>query len=197
MSEMTPARHERAPSDPNAEAAALQMFELMERGTLAEFEELTHPDMVNHEAKDEPPESRVKYGPAAAYATALWLREAFADLRWDIHEVVAERDLVVVHCTMSGRHVRPFASYDENAEVKEVFPPTGREFATTQTHWMRMADGKMVEHWANRDDLGTAEQLGWVPPSLAYLVRMALAKRRAKRATRSMEARPGGNRPSG
>jgi predicted ester cyclase len=181
MSDTTTITSKRAPFDPNAEAAALRIFELMEHGTRADFEELIHPEMVNHEAKDEPPESRVAYGPEAAYATAVWLREAFADLRWEIHEVVVERDLVVVHCTMSGRHVRPFAGYDENAEVKEVFPPTGREFASTQTHWIRIADGKMIEHWANRDDLGTAEQLGWVPPSPVYLVRMALAKRRARR----------------
>jgi SnoaL-like polyketide cyclase len=100
--------------------------------------------------------------------------------------------LAVVHCTMAGRHVRPFASYDEQARVKEVFPPTGKRFATTQTHWLRMADGRVIEHWANRDDLGTAEQLGWVPPSPLYLLRSALAKRRARRASR---AAPGAARP--
>jgi hypothetical protein len=42
----------------------------------------------------------------------------------------------------------------------------------------------MIEHWANRDDLGTAEQAGWVPPTPLYLLRMALAKRRARRANR-------------
>jgi len=114
--------------------------------------------------------------------TALWLRDAYADLRWDVHEVLAEGNLVVAHCTMSGRHVRPFVVYDDRAEVKEVFPPTGRHFATTQTHWMRIADGKLIEHWANRDDLGTAEQLGWVPPSPLYLLRAAFAKRQARHA---------------
>ena len=44
-----------------------------------------------------------------------------------------------------------------------------------------MADGQAIEHWANRDDLGTAAQLGWVPPTPRYLLRMALAKRRAQR----------------
>jgi hypothetical protein len=51
----------------------------------------------------------------------------------------------------------------------------------TQSHWFRMRDGRILEHWANRDDLGMARQLGWVPPSPAYLVRMGLAKRRAVR----------------
>jgi predicted ester cyclase len=159
---------------------ALRSISVMADGTLEDFEEVLHPDFLNHEMKDEPPASR-GLGPAAAYATALWLRDAFADLRWEIGEVVAEDDLVVVHCTMRGRHVRPFVSYDEQAEVSEVFPPTGKTFASTQTHWLRIADNKVIEHWANRDDLGMAVELGWVPPTPLYLVRSALAKRRARR----------------
>jgi predicted ester cyclase len=162
---------------------ALRSIRLMADGSREEFAEVLHPEFLNHEAKDEPPASRGR-GPEAAYATALWLRDAFAELRWEIHEVVVDRDLAVVHCTMAGRHVRPFASYDEAARVKEVFPPTGKRFASTQTHWLRMADGQVIEHWANRDDLGMAEQLGWVPPSPLYLLRAALAKRRARRASR-------------
>ena len=96
-----------------------------------------------------------------------------------------ERDLVVIHCTMSGRHVNPFADYDEKGEIRTVFPPTGRRFATTQSHWVRIRDGKMVEHWANRDDLGTAMQLGWVPPSPLYLFKAARTKRRMRRARRA------------
>lgn len=166
--------------DPSAEAVALANFELMRCGTREEFDRLIHPDCINHEAEDEPPACRQR-GPAGVWATALWLREAFEDLRWEVHEVVAERDLVVVHCTMSGRHVKPFVGYDEHARVKEAFPPTGRRFAVTQTHWFRIADGRMAEHWANRDDLGMAEQAGWVPPTPAYLLRMALARRRARK----------------
>jgi predicted ester cyclase len=166
---------------------ALRSVRMMADGSLEEFHEVLHPEFLNHEAKDEPPGARGR-GPDAAYVTALWLHDAFAELRWDIHEVVVEGDLAVVHCTMSGRHVRPFAEYDEHAEVTEVFPPTGKRFATTQTHWLRVADGRVIEHWANRDDLGTAFQLGWVPPSPLYLLRSALAKRRARREHRRRRA---------
>jgi predicted ester cyclase len=162
---------------------ALRSFALMEHGSLEDFEAVIHPKGFNREQKDEPPEARGR-GPGAWYPVALWLRSAFADLRWETHDVVSADDLVVVHCTMSGRHVRDFVAYDENAEVDEVFPPTGKRFATAQTHWLRIADGKLVEHWANRDDLGMAKQLGWVPPTPAYLLRMALAARRARRAHR-------------
>ena len=125
--------------------------------------------------------ARQRRGPAAFYATALWLRDAYADLRFDIHDVVAEGDTVVLHATMSGRHTGTFVGYDADGRPEQAFPPTGKPFAATQSHWFRVADGKVKEHWANRDDLGSARQLGWVPPSPLYLARMLLATRRARR----------------
>jgi ketosteroid isomerase-like protein len=158
---------------------ALRSFELMRDGTLPEFEALIHPDAVNREEKDEPPASRGR-GPKPFYATALWLREAFADLDWEIHDVVVQDDLAVVHCTMSGRHAGPFVAFDEQARVADAFPPTRKHFAVTQTHWIRVRGGLLTEHGASRDDLGMAMQLGWAPPSPRYLVRMAIAKRHAR-----------------
>jgi predicted ester cyclase len=160
---------------------AVRSVQIMGAGTLEDFREIVHPEFLNHEDKDEPPETRGR-GPEPAYRTALWLRAAFAELRWEVHEAVCEGDLVVVHCTMSGRHVRPFAEYDAGGQVREVFPPTGRRFASTQTHWLRVSDGQVIEHWANRDDIGMAMQLGWVPPTPLYMLRAALAKRRVRRA---------------
>ena len=162
----------------------VRSMHLMADGTLDQFEEIVHPEACNRESKDEPPETRGR-GPEAFYATALWLRDAFDALAFDIHDVVAEGDLVVVHNTMSGRHTGVFTIYGPNGEVTQAMPPTGKSFATTQTHWMRVKDGKVIEHWANRDDQGTAMQLGWIPPSPWYLAKMALATRRArKRAAR-------------
>jgi len=82
---------------------------------------------------------------------------------------------------MNGRHTAPWAVYAEDGSVDTVFPPTGRTFAMTQSHWFLLEDGRITEHWANRDDLGAARQLGWVPPSPVYLLKMARAKRRALR----------------
>ena len=168
------------PSHFATEAAAIarRTLDAMESGSRAAFEAICHPDFFNHEQFDEPPASRGA-GPATAHATAVWLRDAFADPRWEIQELVAEDDLIAFHCTMSGRHVRPFVTYAADGSVDEVFPPTGKSFEVTQSHWMRVQDGQVIEHWANRDDLGMAKQLGWVPPTPLYLIRMALAKRRA------------------
>ena len=162
-------------------ANAVSSMHAMGSGTLADLEEFYTADAVNREAADEPPGTRGT-GPTALYATALWLRRAFSDLAWEIHEVVDKGDLVVVHATMTGAQTGPFVAYGPDAQVKVVFPPRGRRFAVTQTHWFRMRDGKVAEHWANRDDLGMGEQLGWTPPSPVYLARMLLSRTRERRA---------------
>jgi predicted ester cyclase len=162
-----------------AKRLCVDSMTLMVTGELSDFERVVHPQATNREAKDEPP-AALEPGPNGFYATALWLRAAFADLAFEVHEAIVDGDLVVVHNTMSGRHHAPMVQYTDG-EVDAVFPPTGRRFATTQTHWFRIADGKVIEHWANRDDIGTARQLGWVPPTPLYLLRMAAARRRARR----------------
>ena len=160
-------------------ATCIKSLNLMATGSVEEIAEVYGPEATNREAKDEPPATRGS-GPEVIHATALWLREAYSELRWDVHDAVQEGDLVVLHATMSGRQTGPFTAYAEDASVKMVFPPRGREFAVTQTHWFRMKDGKIAEHWANRDDLNMGEQLGWTPPTPIYLAKMLLAKRRAQ-----------------
>jgi predicted ester cyclase len=174
------ARATPAPATADLKAIAEYSLHIMADGDRADFERTIHPAAINRERNHEPPASRGT-GPASWYATALWLRTAFADLHHTVNDAVTEDDLVVLHTTMSGRHVAPFVVYDAAGEVETVFPPTGKSFAVTQTHWLRVADGKVIEHWANRDDLGQARQLGWVPPTPAYLLRMARAKRNARR----------------
>jgi predicted ester cyclase len=145
-------------------AIAVRSLHLMASGTREEFEEIVAPDAHNRESKDEPPETRGT-GPAAFFATALWLRAAFTDLAWQVREAVQDGDVVVLHATMAGRQTGAFVAYRPDATVDMVFPPRSRPFSVTQTHWFRVEDGKVVEHWTNRDDLDMGKQLGWTPPT--------------------------------
>jgi predicted ester cyclase len=163
---------------------AIRSIHLMGSGDLVDLAEVYTADAVNREAEDEPPDTRGQ-GPTAMHATARWLRGAFSELAWEVHDAVQDGDLVVVHATMSGRQTGPFVAYGPDGGVEVVFPPLGRRFAVTQTHWFRMRDGKVAEHWANRDDVGMGQQLGWTPPTPLYVVRMLLARRRARRSTRA------------
>jgi predicted ester cyclase len=108
-------------------------------------------------------------GAAGFWSTAQWLRAAFEGLHYEIHQTVAGDELVAVNSSMIGTHTAPIACY------------AGRPFTMSQSHWFRLREGRITEHWADRDDLGTARQLGWIPPPPAHLLRMARAKRRAKR----------------
>lgn len=153
------------PTNPAAILAA-RVFTAMGSGDLADFEVLIHPDAVNRAAVEQPLACRGR-GPQAWYATAQWLRNFSCDLQWNVHEAVAEGDLAVLNCTMSGHHTGEHVHYDASGAPAQVMPASGRPFASKQSHWFRLLDGKVVEHWANRDDLGMAMQLGWLsPPTL-------------------------------
>jgi predicted ester cyclase len=157
---------------------------MMASGDLGDFQAIYSPDAHNREAFTEPAEARGA-GPAAFYATALWLRSAFSQLAWTVHDVVQDGELVVAYTTMSGLQSGPFITYGPDARPAMVFPPRRRTLEVSQTHWWKVDSGKIVDHWANRDDLGMGEQLGWSPPSPAYLARMYWARHRARQAMRT------------
>jgi hypothetical protein len=46
-------------------------------------------------------------------------------------------------------------------------PAAGLPFAVKQSHWHRLVDGLVVEHWATRDDLAMVMQLGFLGPPAA------------------------------
>jgi predicted ester cyclase len=160
----------------------LRSIEIMGTGPLADFEAVIHPEAVNHESGREPSAARVP-GPAGFHGAALWLRSAYDGLRFEVLEAVEQGDLVVCDTEMSGRHTGPFVIHDEAGVPEHAFAPTGRDFSVRHTHWFRVRDHQVVDHWANRDDMGQAQQLGWIPPSPAYLFRCARALRRARRET--------------
>jgi predicted ester cyclase len=108
------------------------------------------PSYRNHEA-DGPAEAL--RGPAAFAATVEHLNRAFSELRFEIVAVAADGDLVAVATVMHGVHTGP---------MREL-AATGRRFAQRQSHWYRVADGRLTEHWATRDDLGFLHQLGAAP----------------------------------
>jgi len=133
---------------------ALESFRIIETGEAALADRIIAADFVNREAQDDPEQAdRNLKGPAGFMATSRWLSSAFSELRFDDFEVIAEDQRVVVRATMSGRHTGAF----------QGIPPTGRRFHQRQIHLFRMHAGKIVEHLAQRDDLGLLLQLGWRP----------------------------------
>ena len=121
--------------------------ELWNRGNLSVADELIAPDFVNHAAS--PGANR---GPESMRASVMWARTAFPDLRFEIEELLAEGDMVAGRLSMSGTHRGPLMG----------MPPTGRSVRANHMHFVRFREGKAVEHWGARDDLGMMRQLGLV-----------------------------------
>ncbi len=167
-------------ADLDPQSLTRNAIQLMARGSLEEFRAVYHPDAVNREAKAEPPPCR-RPGPDGFYATALWLRAAFDGIVFDCEHVVTEGDLSVAHVQMSGRHTGTMVTYRPDGHVDRAFAASGRSFRAPQAHFLRFREGSVIEHWAVRDDLGQALQLGWMPPSPRYLMRCAVATAAARR----------------
>lgn len=161
-------------------ATCIRAMELMTTGTVDDFAEVYAPDALDREADDHPP----LRGPQGLHRSAVRLREVFADMRWEVHRAVQDGPIVVLHTTMSGRQQGTLTAYGPDGAVRAVFPSRGRSFAVTQTHWFRMEGGLIAEHWANRDDMTMGRQLGWIPPTPAYIVKMVRARRQAQRAAK-------------
>jgi predicted SnoaL-like aldol condensation-catalyzing enzyme len=79
-----------------------------------------------------------------------WLLSVFPDHRFDVEDVAADGETVALRGTMTGTH---------EGELLGI-APTGKRVAAQQSHWFRVEDGKIAEHWAVRDDLVMMRQLG-------------------------------------
>lgn len=160
---------------------ALEHLRIVADGDLDAVDANVTPDYFNLRSADEPLETRMP-GPSGLKATIKWLHRAFTDLRFEIEEVVVNDGRVIILATMHGRQHGPFVVHDSpNGDVTDVFPSTGRAMAVRHTHLFRIENGAVAEHDAVRDDLGMAKQLGWIPPSPGYILKMLIAKGREGR----------------
>lgn len=78
---------------------------------------------------------------------------AFPDLNLQVDDVLAEGDKVVMRVTTTGTHQGDFAG----------IAATGKKVSFGEIHVVRVADGKMVEHWGVEDQMGMMQQLGVIP----------------------------------
>jgi predicted ester cyclase len=132
-------------SEENKQTTRRVLDELFEKGNLETADELIHPQFVNHEAPPGSPQ-----GPEGLRETISWLRDLWGPMHFEVEDEICEGDKVVARVMMHGRHVGEFLGRE----------PTGKEFATKQIHIWRLEDGRVIEHWSVRDDLGQALQLG-------------------------------------
>ncbi|MCI0549353.1 MAG: ester cyclase [Anaerolineae bacterium] len=68
-----------------------------------------------------------------------------------IEDLIAEGDKVVARVRMTGTHTGNFYG----------IAPTGRQVNLTSIYIVRIAEGKIVEHWGEEDGVAVLKQLGF------------------------------------
>ena len=135
------------------------------------IDQLVAPDAVNHDPAT-PAQMRALSGPEVLKRTASMYREAFPDVRITVDDVIAADDKVVLRWHSEGTHRGDLAG----------LAPTGAHGSVTGISIDRWKDGKVVEAWAEWDNLGLARQLGAAPPegSIGEKIGMGLQRLMAR-----------------
>ena len=118
--------------------------------------ELVTAEFVDHGA----PPGLVPPGPDGYIAVLRFLIDVL-QLRYEVHDVVADGDKVAIRATAYGVH---------NTDHLGV-PATGRPYAMPTMHLYRGEGDRLAEHWGVRDELTVLQQVGAIPtpppPALA------------------------------
>ena len=84
-------------------------------------------------------------------AAGAMFRSVFPDWHSDMHQLVAENDIVVERFTASGTHT--------GTDIMGV-GASGATVTLPGINIFRLRDGRIVERWGRLDDLGFLRQLG-------------------------------------
>ncbi len=130
-------------------ALVRRFYEEIDKGNLDAMDELVAEDYINHHPPPFPGLAEGREG----------LKQAFK-LFWEatpgyhqIEDQLADGDKVVTRLTVYGTHERDLPGV----------PRTGNKLEMTATAIHRVADGQLVEHWSNTDELGLLQQLEVIP----------------------------------
>jgi steroid delta-isomerase-like uncharacterized protein len=133
------------PAEDNKAAARRFYEEVINGKNLQVIDELLTPDGVDHTFGSQ--------GIEASKQFFGMLHRAFPDLHVEVHDVIAEGELVAARVTYSGTHQGEFVG----------IPATGRQARVNGVDFFRMQDGRQAEHWGGPDMASLLQQLGVMP----------------------------------
>jgi predicted ester cyclase len=90
------------------------------------------------------------------------LRRAFPDGKTEILDVAFDGDTVATRIIFRGTHTG-VATLPVMSGLLAGLPPTGKRVEFQAMHWFKVRDGKIIAHYAVREDLSIARQLGLLP----------------------------------
>jgi predicted ester cyclase len=130
-------------------ALVRRFYEEIDNGNLDVLDELVAPDYLDHNPPPFP----------GLHAGLDGLKQAFKIFReatpghHQIEDQIAEGDKVVTRLTAYGKHEGDLPGA----------PRTGNDLKMTSITIHRIANGKLVEKWAEKDVLGFLQQIGVMP----------------------------------
>jgi len=138
-------------------ARTLEGFERMfNRGDIDYVDEALAPDAVDHQE----PEG-TDFAPHLKEVIGV-LRTAFPDLRFEVHEILCEGNVVACRSTMTGTHRGPL-----NIGPMGSLAVNGTRVEVPHMHFFRYDDhGRLTDLWHVWNTLLLARQLGAPAPDL-------------------------------
>jgi steroid delta-isomerase-like uncharacterized protein len=117
-------------------------------------------DCMTHQLRSGALAEPARRGPQAMKEHVSGWLTSFPDLRFNIEQMIAERDRVVSQLVMEGTHQGTWMGIS----------PTGKRLQIRMIVIHRIADSKIAEDWVLVESLGLFQQLGAVPDT-AELIR--------------------------
>ncbi|MDY6764577.1 MAG: ester cyclase [Halobacteria archaeon] len=134
----------------NKDIARRYVKEIAEAGNLDRLGEFVAKDVVNHDAvSGTNADTREERGLEAFRHHVKAIVKGFSDREFDIQDMIAEDDRVMVRFVFTGTH--------KGAMGVE---PTGERVTFSGIVVYRIEDGKIVERWSEANMLGVMQQLG-------------------------------------
>jgi nogalonic acid methyl ester cyclase/aklanonic acid methyl ester cyclase len=124
-------------------------IEALNTGDISKVSEFIHPNYFDRDSQSIPGREKLR-GPEAFVDIVKKLRAALSDLHYKEQEIIASNDKVVLIMIVTGKHTGDLFG----------IPPTGNNFSYQAAHFYTIADDKIAEHKAFRDDLRFMIQLG-------------------------------------
>jgi predicted ester cyclase len=130
-----------------AEKLAREVIEAFAADDIDRIGTLVTDDFVDHGAPPWAPQGR------AGYLQIMRFLKNALQIRYEIHQVVADGDFVAARATVHGVHNSGHLG----------FAPTGKPYAMPTMHMYRAQGGLLAEHWGVRDELSVLWQTGALP----------------------------------
>ena len=118
--------------------------EFLEGGDIEVLKEIVADDFINHTAAGEVPNNA-----EGLKQFVSMFHKGFSNIHIKIHEQVGEKDIVATRKTIHATHSGEIMGHN----------PTGKQIAFNVMDFVRLRNGKYIEHWGQNNIMQVIQQL--------------------------------------